>query len=164
MTLAGALIAATWPLMGYERNETRKWPGSSFTDAMRILALLHRSRGKGGALPRQVRAELRSGFSDTETLLDELRDAGWIGRLQGATGAVRWALICEPDAVRVADVFRRFAFDPGMAMKRLDADDASLADSVTQVAGFIDIGLGHTLTTAFDAPASGATPDHPKAA
>ena len=164
VTLAGALIAATWPLMGYERNETRKWPGSSFTDAMRILALLHRSRGKGGALPRQVRAELRSGFSDTETLLDELRDAGWIGRLQGATGAVRWALICEPDAVRVADVFRRFAFDPGMAMKRLDADDASLADSVTQVAGFIDIGLGHTLTTAFDAPASGATPDHPKAA
>ena len=51
----------TWPLMGYERNETRKWPGSSFTDAMRILALLHRSRGKGGAPGQESAAVLHSG-------------------------------------------------------------------------------------------------------
>lgn len=164
VTLTGALIAATWPLMGYERNETRKWPGSSFTDAMRILALLHRCRAKGGALQRQIRAELRGGFTDTEALLDQLHDAGWIGRMQDSAGAVRWALICEPGAVRVAEVFRRFAFDPGMAAKRLDVDDGALADSVTQIGSFIDSGLGHTLAAAFATPSSAATPDHPKAA
>jgi membrane protein len=150
VTLAGGLIAATWPLLGYERGETRKWPGSSFTDAMRILALLHKSRAKGGATPRQIRAELRAGFSDSETLMEQMRDAGWVARVQGVAGEARWAMLCEPDAVRVADVFRRFAFDPALAMKKLDADETALGASVENIAGLIDGSLDLTLKQAFE--------------
>ena len=162
VTLMGAMIAATWPLMSYERVDTRQWPGHRFTDAMRILGLLYRNRARGGVAPRQVRAELRTGFSDSEGLLEQLRDAGWIGRLQGASGESRWTLICEPDLVRVADVFRRFAFDARMAMKRLDADDTGLGHGVTRVAELIDGGLDFSLAEAFETP--GADPPVTQAA
>ena len=158
VTLFGALIAATWPLLGYERAETRQWPGASFTDAMRILALLHAGRGRGGATPRQIRSQLHAGFSDSETLLERLREAGWIGRMQDSGGAVRWALLADADTVRVAEVFRRFAFDAPLAIKKLDADDAAQQYGVARIAAIIDEGLDLTLTQAFQIPPAAEPP------
>ena len=149
VTLGGGLIAATWPLVGYERAETRKWPGLAFSEAMRILYLLHQSRASGGAMPRRIRSELRTGFSDSETLLERLREAGWIARVEGVDGQPRWALLADPDALRVAEVFRRFAFDAGMAAKALGADDARPNFGVARFAALIDGSFDHTLAEAF---------------
>jgi membrane protein len=158
ITLVGGLVAATWPLLAYERAETRPWPGARFADAIRILALLHQHRGRGGATPRQIRAELRSGFSDSETLLEQLRAEGWIARAQGPAGEPRWVLMAEPGALRVADVFYRFAFDPVMARRKLDADDTALDHGVARVAALIETGLDVTLAEAFEVtPAQPAT-------
>jgi len=46
ITLVGALVAATWPLLAYERADSRAWPGMAFTDAMRILSLLVEARAR----------------------------------------------------------------------------------------------------------------------
>ncbi len=149
VALLGALIAATWPLLAYERADAPAWPGAAFADAMRILALLLRARERGGATPRQIRAALHTAFADSEKLLEQLRDANWIGRLQTSEGETRWALVCDPGVVRVADVFRRFAFDAEMARKILDGEDAALAQSMDQVAGWVDQGLEQSLAQAF---------------
>ena len=158
VTLLGGLVAATWPLLSYERAETRRWPGSAFADAMRVLALLERHRAQGGATPRQIRAELRAGFSDSETLLEELRGAGWAARAQGNGGETRWVLIADPGTVKVADVFTRFAFDPALARRRLDAGDSALDHGVARVAALIESGLDVTLAEAFAQPAAAAAP------
>ena len=152
VTLGGGLVAATWPLMSYERAEMRKWPGAEFADAMRILALLYQRRNEGGAPARAIRAELRTGFSGGEALLEQLREAGWIGRVQAVSGPVRWALLADPGAVQVADVFRRFAFDSGMAKKRLGTGESALGDGIARIVGLIDTGLDATLAQAFDRP------------
>ena len=157
VTLLGALIAATWPLLGYERAETRAWAGSTFADAMRVLALLLRNRDKGGALPRQVRRALHTGFADSETLLESLRAAHWIGKVQGPEGE-RWALVCDPDTVKVADVFRHFAFDAEAARARLEGEDPELAHSLDQVAGWVEQGLSLSLSEALK-PAPAPTPE-----
>jgi membrane protein len=148
VTLLGALIAATWALRGQERADLRPWPGARFAEAMRVLALLTRSRDKGGATSRQVRAVLRTAFSEAEALLDELRMAQWIGRMETPEGETRWVLICDPDTVRVADVFRRFAFDAARARHRIEAEDPGLAQSISQVAGWVETGLSETLSEA----------------
>jgi hypothetical protein len=148
VTLLGALIAATWALRGQERADLRPWPGARFAEAMRVLALLTRSRDKGGATSRQVRAVLRTAFSEAEALLDELRMAQWIGRMETPEGETRWVLICDPDTVRVADVFRRFAFDAARARHRIEAEDPGLAQSISQVAGWVETGLAQTLSAA----------------
>lgn len=150
VTLGGGLVAATWPLMSYERAEMRKRPGAEFPDAMRILALLYQRRNEGGAPARAIRAELRTGFSGGEALLDRLREAGWIGNAQAHGGAARWALLVDPASVRVADVFRRFAFDPNMVRPRPGFAEPALDRSVACIAGLIETGLDATLAQAFD--------------
>jgi membrane protein len=151
VTLLGALIAATWPLRGHERADMRPWPGSRFAEAMRVLFLLMRAREAGGATSRQVKAVLRNAYSEAEALLDELRSAQWIGRMETPQGETRWVLICDPDVVRVADVFRRFAFDARRARLRLEIEDPALAQGIGQVAGWVEAGLGETLGQAFRA-------------
>ncbi|MBL8382531.1 MAG: YihY family inner membrane protein [Burkholderiales bacterium] len=160
MVLVGALIAATWPLMAYERAETRRWPGMAFVDAMRILALLNENRERGGATPRQIRAALRTGFAESETLLESLRDAGWIGRFEAARGEARWGaraerrwmLLADPRTLPVAAVFRRFAFDIDSARRRADADDALGDFGLARLATLLDDSLDLTLAEALAPP------------
>ena len=152
ITLVGALVAATWPLLAYERAESRKWPGMAFTDAMRILSLLFEARTRGGATPRQIRSALHTGFAESETLLERLRDVGWIGRVESPDAAghneARWVLLADPALLRVAEVFRRFAFDVGMAMKRLDPEDPGRNFGIGRLADLLERDLSLTLEEA----------------
>lgn len=152
VTLVGALFAATWPLMGHERGTASKWPGMAFIDAMRILTLLFESRGHGGATPRQIRATLRTGFAESETLLEQLREAGWIGRIDGSRNDNRWVLLADPALLRLSDVFQRFAFDAVTAMDKLDPDEPAHSFGIDRVAHLIQRDLAVTLEDAL-APA-----------
>jgi membrane protein len=148
VTLVGALIAATWPLMGHERGEANQWPGMAFIDAMRILTLLYEARGHGGATPRQIRATLRTGFAESETLLEQLREAGWIGRVDGSRNDKRWVLLADPALLRVADVFQRFAFDAVTALEKLDPDEPAHSFGIDRVTRMIERDLALTLEAA----------------
>ena len=157
VTLAGALIAASLPAL-YGRDWTRgQAPGDHFGDALRVLRVLHRARGRGraGLLPglgvQAIVREARLDYLATDTILEKLEQDGVVIRTLQLPGdgqrrraaADLWLFAADPALVTLGRVFRLFAFDAEhvaqMAMdrddpladlirrQRLEDDDASLA-------------------------------------
>ncbi|WP_082584050.1 YihY family inner membrane protein [Noviherbaspirillum sp. Root189] len=128
ITLMGGVLAAALPIVKYERWWHIPTPGSAFIDAMSILTVLHdaRSNSQNAAVDaRTLRALTRLGFDESESLLQQMLDAGWVGRIKAelprrvrigkriAEGLDTWVLLANPAQLRVADVYRLFVFNTG---------------------------------------------------
>lgn len=128
ITLMGGVLAAALPIVKYERWWHIPTPGSAFIDAMSILTVLHDARLKGqnaAVDARTLRALTRLGFDESESLLEQMLDAGWVGRIKAelprrvrigkriAEGLDTWVLLANPTQLRVADVYRLFVFNTG---------------------------------------------------
>jgi len=128
ITLMGGILAAALPIVKYERWWHIPTPGSAFIDAMSILTVLHDARLKGqnaAVDARTLRALTRLGFDESESLLGQMLDAGWVGRIRAelpkrvrigkriAEGLDTWVLLANPAQLRVADVYRLFVFNAG---------------------------------------------------
>ncbi len=153
ITLVGAAIAASLPIIKYERWWHVATPGTAFVDAMAILQILHEVREKSGAAAvdsGMIRMRTRLGFDESEALLQKMLDAGWVGRIKTelprriqwgkriTDGMDCWALLANPNKLTLADVYRLFVFSV--------AGNPSLA---TQVDAVIEQGLDQTLTDYF---------------
>ncbi|HEY0843964.1 MAG TPA: YihY family inner membrane protein [Noviherbaspirillum sp.] len=125
VTLMGAVLAAALPVVKYERWWHVGTPGSAFIDAMAILEVLHEARTSGftGAVDAHaIRSQTRLGFDESEALLEKMLDAGWVGRIKAempkrrqfgkrsSEGRDTWALLANPDQLKLADVYRLFVF------------------------------------------------------
>lgn len=124
ITLAGAVLAAALPVVKYERWWHHAVPGSRFLDAMAVLQVLIDAREQNAAVDAlRLRAETRLGFEESESLLQQMLDAGWVGRIRAERGTTRkfrsrtrwqqdrWALLVNPHKLALADVYRLFAFN-----------------------------------------------------
>lgn len=126
VTLMGAVLAAALPVVKYERWWHVGAPGSAFIDAMSVLEVLHEARASGDNAAvdaRTIRAKTRLGFDESETLLERMLDAGWVGRIKAdlpkraqfgkrlSDGRDNWALLGNPEQLKVADVYRLFVFN-----------------------------------------------------
>jgi membrane protein len=153
ITLMGAVLAAALPIVKYERWWHVPTPGSAFIDAMAILRLLHEARQHGDSAlveVRALRAQTRIGFDESESLLEKMLDAGWVGRIRQempkrmqfgkvvSHGLDSWALLANPEQLKVADVYRLFVFH--------SAGNAALAKQV-EVA--VEQGLAQSLAEHF---------------
>jgi len=154
ITLAGALFAAALPIVKYERWWHVPTPGSAFVDAVAILKVLYEARLKRSSAAvdaNRIRNRTRLGFDESEMLLENMLSAGWVGRIKTELpqrrfrlnkrlrqGTDRWALIANPEQVRLADIYRRFVFDTG--------SDATLVKQVEEV---IEQGLWQSLAEHF---------------
>jgi len=160
ITLVGALLAAALPLVKYERWWHVARPGSAFVDAMALLKVLFDARIHGesaGVNASLMRLKTRLGFDESESLLQRMLDAGWVGRLNPdlprrvqwrqrfklggsspATGLERWVLLANPDELRLADVYRMFVFEPDadIALVRMAENAVEQALSQTLAAFF----------------------------
>ena len=147
LTLFGALIAASLPVVKYERWWHVPKPGSRFIDAIALLEALFdaRSSAAGAGLSSwQIREQTRLGFDEIESLLTRMIRAGWVGRLHGdevsakqstpLVGAERWVLLVNPGVLKIAQVYRLFVFEA--------QSDALLSKKVE---GAIEQGLQETL-------------------
>ena len=154
ITLLGAVLAAALPLVKYERWWYRAAAGDAFLDAMDVLRVLVDAHDKKGAVDLlHLRAKTRLGFDEAESLLQQMLEAGWVGRLEAeqkrglkltrhALGQQdRWVLLINPHKLLVADVCRRFVFAVGA--------QSALAH---QVAHLIDAGLDISVADYFAAP------------
>lgn len=127
ITLGGAVIAASLPVVKYERWWHVATPASAFVDAMAVLETLHEARAHGGSAAvdaGMIRSRTRLGFDESESLLQKMLDAGWVGRIKTelpkriqwgkrvTEGMDSWTLLANPQQLTMADVYRLFMFDP----------------------------------------------------
>jgi membrane protein len=135
ITLVGALLTAALPVVKYERWWYQPVPGGAFVDAVAILKVLHGTAHLTGTAlvsSAQIRAHTRIGYDEMTALLQQMVTAGWVGRLQAEApapaqwnmrrrqgaraGMDSWVLLVDPASIRLADVYRMFAFgDAGSA-------------------------------------------------
>lgn len=159
ITLFGAVLAASLPIVKYERWWHVAAPGSAFVDAMAIIEVLYRARVSGTNAvvdTLTIRRKTRLGFEEIERLLQNMLDVNWVGRVKpGQTGRARWGrrveegfdnwmLVANPEQLTLADVYRVFVFDP--------SGDAPLA---RQVETAVEQGLSETLSAHFSKEESG---------
>ncbi|HJU71594.1 MAG TPA: YihY family inner membrane protein [Paucimonas sp.] len=126
ITLVGAVIAAALPVVRYERWWHVVTPASAFVDAMAVLRVLHDARESGGSAvvdADMIRSKTRLGFDESETLLQKMLDAGWVGRIKTelpgrmqwgkhiTSGMDAWVLTANPQQLTLADIYRLFMFD-----------------------------------------------------
>jgi membrane protein len=106
VVLAGATLSAMLP--AYRFAEGKPIPGRDFMDALVVLAVLARAQNKGGAVRlRQISYQLRLMPHRCEAVLERAARLGWAARTERDS----WVLARDADTIRVADLYRAFAFD-----------------------------------------------------
>jgi len=171
ITLIGALVTAALPVVKYERWWYQPVPGGAFVDAMAILKVLHGSAKSCDSLlvsSASIRAHTRFGYDEMTTLLEQMLSLGWVGRVQldvksrskwgrrARESTDNWVLLANVDKLRLADVYRLFAFGGTVAgaAKSLDLvqDSPMTLDTVAlsrRVELVVEGGLGQTLAAHF---------------
>jgi membrane protein len=151
--LVCAVIAAALPVIKYERWWHLASPGSAFVDAMAVLKVLVEARMTGPTAATDasiIRSRTRLGFDESESLLESMLEAGWVGRIKTdmpyrkqwgkrlTEGMDNWTLLANPQQLKVADVYRLFVF--------CAADNLILARQVEQA---VEQGLNQSLAVHF---------------
>ena len=153
ITLVGATLTAALPVVRYERWWHVARPGSAFIDALALLQVMHRARSLESAAvsAATLRMQTRIGFEESERLLQQMLDAGWVGRIlhesprrrvqfgkRYTIGLDSWTLLANPGQLRLADVYRMFVFSA--------AGEQALSQAVETA---IEQGLQQTLADHF---------------
>jgi len=106
VVLAGATLTAMLP--AYRFAEGKPIPGRDFMDALAVLSVLARAQQKGGPVRlAQISNKVRLMPHRCEAALERAARLGWTAR----TDKDSWVLARDADGIRVADVYRAFAFD-----------------------------------------------------
>jgi membrane protein len=157
ITLMGALLAAALPVVKYERWWHVPSPGSAFVDAMAVLQVLYRARTEGSSAAvdaGQIRRATRLGFDESQSLLQQMLEVGWVGSVQtemlvrsqwGRKMRINvdgWVLLANADVLKLADIYRMFVWNPTAGR----AADSGLEQRVESA---IEHGLEQTLATHF---------------
>ena len=157
ITLVGALIVAALPVIKHERWWHVPTPGSAFVDAMAVLQVLHHARienASAAVSATQIRRATRLGFDESENLLQQMLEEGWVGRLtrtlpkrlrwnrHALSHMDQWTLLANPDSLKLAEIYRLFVFNT--ASNAINAPP--LAKRVEET---IELGLDQSLTRYF---------------
>jgi len=140
VTLLGAVIAARVPDYGVTGARVGNDLDTRLRASLAILRVLVRAQHDARALSTR-RVLVQAGVSTEvgEPVLDRLAAGGWAVRVVGQ----RWALACDPDVVRLADIYRGVALDAQRGP--IGASDGTI-DSILEraaagAAGALDVPL-----------------------
>jgi membrane protein len=158
--LFGAAVSATIAVLKYERWNRREVSGEMFIDALELLRALilvrSASLGQTASLSlRELRQRTRLGIAESEALLEKMLAQGWVARLaEHAPRAVagvklnlydvddeRWALIVDPNSIRLAEVFNLFTLEA--------AAQAQPHEAVTRAAHAVGVALNESVAAYF---------------
>lgn len=128
VTLFGATLAASLPLIRMGRWETTRGAGRPFVDALSILRALSavRDRNPPGLSTRTLRSRQNLHHDELMVVLDTLAGLGYIARI-GDAGSLRerWAMVCDPGVAPLEPVLDQLLLD-----RRQLADDPMLLSAV----------------------------------
>jgi membrane protein len=123
ITLFGAVITASLPVVKYERWWHEPKPGSRFIDALMVLEVLFEARTRtnhAGMCSWEIRQKTGLGFDEIESLLEQMTNVGWVGQLHAPIkkkpfpllGSEWWVLLANPALLPMSHVYRLFLFAP----------------------------------------------------
>lgn len=149
MVLLGAVIAAS--LSSWRFGEWRDDPnarGKQFFNALRLLGVLGEALKTGKVESGSgLQQQLMLSPEEIERLLETLMQANLVRQVQGGG----WVQILHPDQIRVADIYRLFAFRPE-AVRGAAGGDTRLERLLDDIAMGIDEKMSLPLSQLF-APA-----------
>jgi membrane protein len=109
VVLSGAVIAATLPYWNTSIRQGGEVAGREFFAALAVLKAIYQAHQAGETLSLQrLLHESDLGLEDIEDILDRLNEVNWVGSVEGGG----WTLTRSAEAIRLADVYRVFVFDP----------------------------------------------------
>jgi membrane protein len=148
VTLLGAVIAAQLPDYGVGRAvHGAREPAATFRAALDILRVLVRAQRDAHTLDtRRLLGQAGVSTEMGEPVLDRLASGGLAARVVGQ----RWALTCDPDVVRLADVYRGLVFDAKRGRK--GAPDATIDAIIERAAAGVAAALDAPLRTLVEEP------------
>lgn len=160
ITLIGAILVASLPVIRFERWRHIPAPGEAFVDAIALLKVLYEAREHSGIATVStsiMRAQTGLGYDEMECLLERMQQQAWVGRVKLETaqrsawgmrsndeggGGGYWALLINPAQLTLADAYRLFVFDA------TGVHPAQIA-LIKQVEAAIEQGLGQALSEFF---------------
>jgi membrane protein len=153
VTLFGAAIAATLPMLRLTRFADETRAGNRFITAVALLNALYRALREGrnaGRLSTSALAlQLRTYPDQVERLLVELETLDYVSQLDGRhTG--HWLLTADPNKANLVPIFKRLAVDPGNTL--ITRDVAGLGRWMSQ--GLAADWIERPLAEVFDARSS----------
>lgn len=142
VVLFGAVITAAIPYWNVAMRQAGKTEGQGFFAALSILVALDKARQSGEPLSLQ-RLQHESGLGPecVEDVLERLNNLCWAGKI--ARGG--WMLTWNADAIRLADIYREFVFDPGKADAGYNLGNGQIATLMAKLDTGLDEALGQSL-------------------
>jgi membrane protein len=150
ITLVGAVVAATMPIVKFGRWKHVPFPGSAFTDAMKVIKALYQAKmaTSSSLEEKKLPALTHLGADEIENLLDVMHQAGWVAhikadppirfrrwrRIANRRGE-RWILIADPALLTLASVYRLFVFkgsDDALSKKVETVIEQGLQESLAE--------------------------------
>jgi len=148
VVLSGAVITAALPNWGSTVRLDEAVAGQAFSSALSVLQALCKAQQSGDTVSLlRLQGESELGPDDAEDILDRLIACGWVGSVEGGG----WTLIRSADAIRVADVYRAFVFDPDQARATLGEGDKRKGVVLAGLMARLDEALGLSLKDLFTA-------------
>jgi membrane protein len=109
VVLSGAVIAAALPYWNTAIRQGGEAAGREFFAALAVLRAVYLAHQAGETLNLQrLLQESDLGLEEVEDVLGRLNEVSWVGSAEGGG----WILTRSAEAIRLADVYRVFVFDP----------------------------------------------------
>ena len=127
VVLFGAAIAATLPRLRATRFTDETLAGNRFITAVALLkTLLQAKQRKAPAVrPAELARQIRMSVDDSEQLLEELEELGYVRRLAHPQSTDSnehdWTLMCDESSTTLKAAFEHFAINPANSLINTDA-------------------------------------------
>jgi membrane protein len=146
VVLSGAVIAATLPYWNTPIRRGGEVAGREFFAALAILKAIYQAHQAGEKLSLQrLLHETGLGLEEIEDILDRLNEVNWVGSVEGGG----WTLTRGAEAIRLADVYRVFVFDPDQGRSAPGIADARAGVLLAGLADRLDEALNPSLKDLF---------------
>ncbi|MET3449093.1 YihY family inner membrane protein [Ralstonia sp. 1138] len=136
VTLLGATIASTLPIIRQGYWQRRTFPGSEFFDALGVLLLLYRAREQAPrtVAERDIGRRLQLEADYLVDLLTKLKALHLIGKLQQDRGEAHWALLCDAHTTTLRPLYEKLVLNlprlPRTALARHLGDTHALVSQL----------------------------------